>query len=361
MPVLNPNDLTFSPDEVRSTSAAVFKKAYKNPAFTEFHAIEQGIKAGKQIALLGRMGLLGKKKTGCAPSESSSGITNTEKFWQPVVIEDRVGDCWENIKETFFVWGTKNGIAREDLTDTDFANFVEMRISEALNDTNWRNAWFGDTAANNVGASPNPGNLTVGVDPDYFNALDGYWKQLFAIVATTSERKSTGLASRNGQSTYADQKFTTTDTTNRVVMETLASMKNDSTLLLKDQPNRVYIVTLSVFEQYARELRSYTNVEASYNRIESGYNVLMFENIPVIPVSFFDRTIQDYFDNGSSYYLPHRAVLTTTDNLKLGLEATSNLDELDVFYDKTLKKIFMDFAVSMDAKVIDDELVQVAY
>lgn len=355
MPILNPTDLTFNGREAQSLSDAIFKKSFYKPSLTEFHQIVEGIKAKQQIVFLGLMGLTGKKKTGCQTPEGTGTIPNSEKFWDPVIIAEKFGECWDTIKETFFVWGTKNGISRDDLTDTDFANFLQDRMSDSLLEAIFRVSWFGDKAADEAPT----GHLTAGTDLDYFNPVDGFWKQLFAIAPNTSSARRVEIA-RNAQSSYTAQAFTNTDTQNMVATNILAAMKYNADYRLRDQQNLVYIATQSLTDQYVKELRS-QQLDASFTRIESGYQAVMFEGIPVIPVNFFDRYIAEYFDNGTKLYNPHRAVLTTTDNLAIGVESIGNLTELDAWFSRDDRKYYVEFSVNLDAKVLEDELVQVAY
>lgn len=355
MPILNPTDLTFNGKEVQSLSGAIFNKTFNKPSLKEFHQIVEGIKAKQQIVFLGLMGLTGKKKTGCSTPIGTNTIQNSEKYWNPVIIAEKFGECWDTIKETFFVWGTKNGISRDDLTDTDFANFLEDRMSDALLEALFRVSWFGDKTAEEA---PD-GLLTAGTDVDYFNPVDGFWKQLFAIAPSSSSPRRVEIT-RNAQTSYTAQAFTNTDTTNMVATNIFASLKYNADYRLREQNNLVYIATQSLTDQYVKELRS-QQLDASFTRIESGYQAIMFEGIPVIPVNFFDRYIRDYFDDGDKLYMPHRAVLTTTDNLAIGVESSNNLSELDSWFSRDDRKYYVEFSVNIDAKVLEDELVQVAY
>lgn len=359
MGTFNVNDLTWNGKEIMALSEAIFEKSFETPAFQQFHRFFENIKAKQQIAKLGRLGLVGKLKGDvCDVAESTQTIGAVQKFWNPEIIADKFGNCWKDLKETFFIWGTNNGINRDDLTTTDFANFLEMRISEALVEAFWRIGWMGDTDAANYSDSP-AGYITDGVDVDYFNAIDGFWKQLFAIAPLTTSARRVEITKNAGNS-YANQTFNSTDTTNRVATGIFAALKYNADFRLRAQPNKVIVSTQRLVDQYAAELRA-GDFDASYIRIEGGYDALMFEGIPIIPVSYMDEMIEEYFNDGTKWYVPHRAVLTTTDNLGVGVETEGNLTELDAWYSKDDNKYFVRTEVSMDVKVIDDDLVQVAY
>lgn len=360
MAVITASDLTWNGEEIREISEAIFESSFSKPQITQFHQVMEGIVAKKQIAFLGRLnGLLGKGTNACGETDATNTVTNSEKFWDPATISDRIPFCWTELKETFFVWGLKKGIEKGDLTSTDLLIYLQEIVQDAIVEAVYRLAYFGDKDAADVNASP-AGVLTAGTDVAYFNKIDGFWKQLFAVVAADSDRKTTGIASRNGQSTFADQKFTSADTTNKVVTNTLQNMYYEADMRLRERDDLVYITTQSVADQYARELKA-ANQAFTTERLEGGITSLQSDGIQVIGFHFLDRIIKTYFSDGTKYYLPHRAILTTTENLAVGAEESGSFTDLDVWFDKTANKTYMKFALTMDAKVLEDYLVQVAY
>jgi hypothetical protein len=356
----NPNTLDFTGDIVKSSAEAVFVSAFANPDVAQLVSIVDGIKTKKQIAILGRFNsLLGLGSGECNPSGRTVTSALTGKEWDPATVSDRLTYCWTEIAETFFIWATKNGLEKGDLTSTDFALFIEQQLSPELKETWMRLAYFGDTDAANYDDSP-AGVITNGTNLAFFNKIDGIWKQIYAIVGADATRKTAGLATKNGQSTYALQAFNSTDTTNKVVMNLLFDMEvgADSRLIAKE--GLVFNVTKSVFDQYRREL-TFANISFTTERLENGMMQINAGGIPVVCVEFWDRIIKAYYNNGTKYYLPHRAILFVPENLQVGTEEQGNLSEFDMFYDKITKTTNVDFQFNLDAKVIIDHEIQVAY
>jgi len=358
MPLITVADLTFNGEEIKAVSEAVFESAFANPELDRFHTLVDGIVANKQIAILGRLsGYVGASSGGCDPTSATNTIEMSEKFWTPAIVGDRFEACFTDIQNSFWYYGTKIGVAKTDLTGTDFFNFVEMRVTEAIKEAVLRVAWFGDTSA---GLIADGGTLKAGSNLAYFNKINGLWKQIFAIVGADASRKTTDLASRNGQASYALQKFTATDTTNFVVTSALENLYIDADERLSMQGDLLYIVTKSVGDQYRRELKK-ANQAFTTEKYENGIEVLRSDGIELIIFSLWDRIIKTSYDNGTKYFLPHRALLTRKENLQVGTESAGAIAELDIFNDKKSKKNFIDFAFNVDAKVIKDEEVQVAY
>jgi hypothetical protein len=360
MSVITAADLTWNGEEVKALSEAIYEGVYSKPELTKFHTIVSGIKAKKQIVLLGALGLVGLKQDSCSVTPNAGTITMSEKFWNPEYVGDRFQQCWTDLKESFFIWGLKSGKDKANLDKTDFAMFFSERLEDAMKEMIYRIAWFNDTDAALVTDSP-AGTVTAGTTIGYFNIIDGFWKQLFAIVAADSTRKDSSLlATKNAQATFSAQAFDSTDTTNKIAEVTYQNLKYSADFRLREEAGLIILSTQSLVDQYAKELRS-RNIDASFTRIEGGYTSLEFEGIEIIGISIWDRMIRTYFSNGTKYYLPHRAVLTTKENLQIGVEEVGNLSDFEPFYDQTTKLFNVDFGFNIDAKVIEDYKVQVAY
>jgi len=56
MAILNPADLTFNGEEIRSIREAILQQVFAKPAVTDFHTVYEDIVTKKQIAFLGRLG-----------------------------------------------------------------------------------------------------------------------------------------------------------------------------------------------------------------------------------------------------------------------------------------------------------------
>lgn len=360
MGVITASDLTFNGEEIKAVSEAVFESSFANPEMDAFHQIVTGIVAKKQIAILGRLGgLVGKGSGECNPTAGSNKITNSQKFWDPSPVSDRLTECWTDLQDTFFIWGLKKGIQRADLTSTDFLNFVEERLKEAIEEAIWRIVWFSDVDSATTTDSP-AGVITAGTDVAYFNKINGFFKQIFAIVTADASRLTSGLATKNGQASYTLQAFNDTDTTNRVVTKMLQNLRLNSDTRLRNTAGVVILATQSVADQYEREL---IDSEKAYTteRLENGMSVLKSGGIDVIAVEIWDRIISAYYDNGTVHFRPHRAFLVDPQNMQVGVEGDTDLKELDVFYDKTDKEVHIDFAFLIDAKVVEDYKVQASY
>ena len=363
MGVFNPNSIDFTKEEINAIGQAIVERTYMNPSITDVFFVEEGVKKQQQIGFLGRMtNMVGKGSGGCDPEATTAAIPATQKVWDPKTVSDRLSFCWEqDVKGTFFQWAAKNGVAREDLTGTDFANFIEERLADVMEEMHHRLAWFNDTDAALVTDSP-PGNVTAGVDLAYVNKLDGAWKQLFSIAGSDTDRLTVNatLQARNNASTYAAQKFTQADVENLVISKTFDAMEKDMDERLSSSADLNVRVTKSVWDQYRSELK-FANIDYTTERLESGIEVLRADGRVIERYSLWDRLIKRLFDDGSAYHLPHRILYYDKNNIGIATEQEGNFTEIEIFYWKKDKKVYFDFQFDFDVKVLENYLVQMAY
>lgn len=354
--IIDPSDLSFHGKEAEDIGEAIYEATFKKPKLQDIHRLMTGIKAKKQIPILGRLGLVGKVKGDCDTTPNPGSIPMSEKFWDPVYVSDRFKECWATLKGTFFQWGLKNGIEKEDLTDTDFALFLEERIGDAMWEMLIRIAHFGDTAEATVADS---GNITDGIDAEYFTGKDGMWPQLIDIATADTDRRVT--IANNAEANYADQRFDATDTTNRVATNIFQNLVDNADTRLIEDGTGVILATRSLCKQYAKELKAASGIPAAWQATQSGLKYLEIDGVMIIEMSIWDTFINAYFNTGTKWYLPHRAVFTTKENIPVGTEEEKNLSEIKPFYSMETKNYYVDFGVNLDIVVLEGYKCQIAY
>lgn len=352
--VINPAELTFNGKEIRSLSEAIFEKVFDKPEKDLFHTIITGIEAKEQIGILGRLGLVGVKGTGCKPSaDPDAKIGMSEKFWDPEDVEVRIEQCWDDLKKSFFVYGQQKGVKRPDLTRSDFANFLEDRLADAALEALYRITWFNDVDHDTVDASP-AGLLTSGTKTKYFTILDGFWKQLFAITTADPNRRVT--IAKNAEATTAAQ-LALGDTD---AIDTFRKLIQDADKRLKNDSGKVIVCTDTLWDNWLTYKES-QSMDRSFERQEMGFQTDKYRATTIINFDFWDRIIETYFNDGTKLHLPHRAVLLNKENMQIGTEEADSMSEMDSFYDRKDKDYTVDMLYKLDAKVIEDYRVQVAF
>jgi hypothetical protein len=352
--LVNLSALTFTADQLRQMNELVVTAVLESPDLALFHTISTGIKNDREIGIVpGTLGLMGKAAQGCNPvADTTLGMTATKKTWSPKRIEVIMDQCATDIATSMAKLSRKLGIAVNDLTGTEYFAFLLDMLSTDIPKMIFRHAWMGNTAANNVDESP-AGVLTSGVDPDYFNVLNGFFIQLGVIYAADATRKTTIAA--NAEATRALQ-FSAL--TSALALTALNSVIDDAPAVLAAQPDRVLLVTRSVAQKAYRELQT-KGLAYKIELHTNGFEMSSWDGVTMYTVPLWDEFISTYENNGTKLNNPHRIVYTTKANLNIGMEGTTMFDTVDSFYDKKSRVNRIEVSDAFDVKILDDRLIQV--
>jgi hypothetical protein len=275
----------------------------------------------------------------------------TEKFWEPENLKIWLQLCAEDLLNSFWVYAQKLGIDRSDVTGTTIASFVVERMTAAAQEDLLRIIWFNDKAADNVSGG---GVIKNGVSLTDYDIIDGLWKQIFDVVAGNAARKTT--ISENAGANKAAQ----LNLAAGKAFSTFQKMMAAADSRLKSAPDKILLCTTTLLENYAVYLES-QGTDASFIRIENGYSTLRFRNVTIYGIDFWDRTIQSDFDNGTTYDLPNRALLTTKMNLAVGSDKLADAETFKVYYSEDTELNNFKGKYRVDAKLLQDYLIQAAY
>lgn len=349
----------FCGKQVMAFREAFWTSTFQNPAINELLTVVPGVKAKQQVVILGLINMASKtiQTTNCAPDPSDQIVPDVQKFYDPESFEDRFVECWKNLLDKFYVWGLKNGIDKPNLTDTDFADFLIERVSDALYQSLYRIIWF---AERNAARIADGGHFGPTFDLRYVNGINGLWQQFFAIGAANPSQVVN--IAKNAGATFAAQKFTAADTTNQVitgVMQTIIDSMDER--LAGDDPK--FYVTRSVWNQLQAERRAFPYINLAYDRTEAGFDRMDFGGYEVVLLKFEDRMIKQFQSSATVSYLPHRIYFTTKENLHLATEESNveGMTRVEEWYDAKSKEYGIDTLFTLDALVIEDYKVMLAY
>lgn len=349
-------DLTFTDEQVRELNELIFLKYVEGENFSQLHNFQTGIVTGKKIGFVGEMDAVGIPSQGCSHSPQTAQISTTEKTWTPKEWEILLSQCADDLEATLGVYIRKLNPETYDLTNTAYMQLVSDKLIEAMNKMFWRIAWLGDEDAANFDGSPE-GEITNSVDTKLFSLLNGFWKQIYTIVAADSDRRVTVTA--NAQSTHSTQ----TNTTNfsaETAFGYLQSLTYNAHPALRQATNKIGLATRSFVDRAEQYLMD-KSINPTYENLTSGIQALRINGQLWIPLDIWDEQIRAYQDNGTKYVRPHRAVLTTADNLAVGVPSTDRLERFDIWYEKKDRKNYIEAIDKLDVKVLQDNLIQTAY
>lgn len=352
MALINADALTLNAREAETVSEVIFNRVYNDSDLAEYHEIETGIDVKTQIAFAGRLGLLGKKATGCTPNEAG-GFELTQKFWTPVLEDFRIKHCQADMPALLKLFRKSQRINPDffDAVGTQEFGVIISAVETAMLENMHRKIWFNDTAAQTVADG---GVFKNGTDLDYFNSFDGLFKQVFTEVPSNAANRID--VSANAGTSYAGQALA--EDAALAIFEKMVTAADERLVSAEDS---FILATRSLADNYRATLRNKNLGSGFLEVVEEGRPKLYFDGIEVKVRYDWDRYIKTYQDNGTKWNLPHRAVFTTKSNIPVGTLSEEDLTKLDVFFDKTLKTNIMDAAYTIDAKHLESYMTVAAY
>lgn len=348
--------LTMNEEEATQVSQAVFERTITGGELSETHDIVTGIEHKTQIPFIGNIGLIGKKVTSCDRGVNPAQIPLTEKFWDPVLIGDRFKHCAVDVPALFKLFKKAQRVNPDfyDRIGSEEMGVIVSKLEQALTAMLNRLVWFGDTAADNVA---NAGVITDGVDVDYFNIIDGLWKQIMTEVPAGSANH-VNIAANEGAS-YALQALPANSALSIFrAMHTQIDARFFQAMEEGAQPE--FLVTRGLYQNYLDELEDkslvFTLAEA-----KDGVNQLSYRGIPIKVRHDWDNNIRAYQDNGTTWNLPHRAVLTVKENIPVGTLSSEDFNTLESWYEKKDKANYIDVDLELDTKHLLPYMTVAAY
>jgi len=352
---LNPT-ITFTGTEAKE---GILEAAFARPMLSQIHTIHENIIAKEQIAFLQRLEKVTLKDTGCGTGISTKEIPMYDKFWEPVNTKIWLQPCWNDFTSSFFIWSMRKGIDRADLSETDLAEYLMEVMTDAVFDDVLRMLWFSDTAISDISASP-PGLLGSADDVKYYNLFNGFFKQIFAgvaISAGTWGHIPKYVIAANNEATKALQLSQLADGISLTIMRELL---NGADKRLRNAPDKIFLVSDTIFANW-QEYKESKVLETSWKQQDFDMEVGIYRSTPIIPMAFWDRHIQADFDDGTTYNMPHRAVLTTKSQLAAGFDSSDKVGDFKSYLDDTTELYNIKGGYKVDAKTMEHHMFSVGY
>lgn len=343
--------ITFDPERAK---AFILEPAFGKPEITAFHTVDTDIKSSKQLAYIERFGKVGITDTGCGDPSNQASLGKYEKNWTPVDVLVELTQCEADLRQSLVRYATANGWQRSDLNNNQiYIDYMQDYVIDAVMESALRRAWLGDTAVV-------LGELTNGAtDVPFYDLYDGFYEQILDSVAaggTRAARRSYTIT-ENADVTKAAQ----LNLGSTVAYDAFKAIVNGADARLNSQGDRLIVCSRTMAQNYADYLQE-QGVDPSFVRIEEGYDRLTYQGVPIYVFDLWDRYVQSDFDNGTIYTRPpHIAVMTTAENLRLGVDAVGSYSDVDFFFDKYTRQNVARVQNTEDVKIVHDFLISAAY
>lgn len=363
--VLNIDNLTLNPKEettfenVKKFLAAL---TYMRPEIKQLHAIDTGVTMKQQIvipSLLGKTGLKGSST--CDRQASGARATLSEKYMEPVIIEDTFVMCPKAELDPLFKAHYDKIQKFRDIYEFEGASdeqiFLGLLMSESINAAIWRAAWLGDTAVAAAGATT--AGLLSAADIKFYNYFDGFLKQIIAGVGAGTIKRyeitENAQVTKEAQMTLASGR----------AIEIFEEVVTKADIRLKQDPKaQIYVSSDEMFENAKKYLRD-KSLAFELTTTMEGLPLLKWDGKPVVNCeSMFGLANKTDFAQtsaGDAYRLPHIVIFSTPENLRLHTLNENDFADIESWYNRDERKQKLAYGLTLDATVVQEHLVSVAY
>lgn len=351
--------LTKNPVEVGEMGQFIVEKTFGNPVLNAIHTVWTGIKTDEQIVFASQFGKTGIKDSSCSRPNSGAQSVLSEKFWRLAKVGDTLIHCQADVDAQFKAYYGKVQRYAElyNIEGSELEKFLSVLLTESAMNAVWRLVWLGDKSVAAAGAGTS--GLKLAANVKFYDAIDGLWQQIFTAKTAGSITAYYEIA-KNLEAT-PDAQLALADGESVTIFEALWD-KADSRL--RAEPNAQFLVTRKIFENYRKYLQGKGenfSIEYTMEGLPSlKWNGKLIVNMETV----WDLYLQaDFVDNttNNAYFLPNRVLLTVPANIPIGTLNETDMSELEVFYYQKERQMYSAYGFTLDAKLLEEYMVAVAY
>lgn len=349
---LNLTGLAFDEEQVRKVEEILRMKLLVVGEITDYMTVLPGQVGQRELGLMGGFGIVGTGDKGCTITADNEQITATPKTITPTIWDIYVTECYKNLEATASMYAMRTGTAMSDLTGTDWEAIIVEAMYEAIKKMMVRLAWFSEKDA---AVYTSGGHFTDGTTLTKWNLIDGLWKQLITLAGVYTGQVYT--ISKNAGNSYANQALASGD-----AKAALMGLWTKMPAALRQQPDVIGLMTNSLFVAYWNDMAGTINIESQLTILENGLTQVKIGNVPFIVMPYWDELIDGYQNNGTVWYKPHRALITTKSNLLLAVDSTVDapFSDFRTDYDFKTREWVGQAQGRIDAVVLQDNLFALA-
>ena len=293
------------------------KPKIETPALSEFAQIYPGIRSGEYLNLVTPLTRVLQKGTGvCTPTFSGSGSI-TDRRIVTGLFEIAQQWCKKEFQATANILGDSDlvgdGLSGYELGGKLRSVWMDEILEQARQDL-WKVLLFGNDS---LGSG----------STNLFSTIDGVWTKFFDGFGSYCIKPIlNSLPNGHTSVLNADD-----------AINTLRQVYERSPILLKQIPasQKVFWVTGSVWDNlYASYESKQYGTELQFKYLVDGVAQLTYRGTPVRPLWIADYTLENDTDNPYYDILRHFIIYTVPNNHIIGVENTSDLNNVEMWYDR---------------------------
>lgn len=284
----------------------------------------------------GNLSKILRKYTTCGFSQQGT-LAISDRTISTTKVKSNLEECEDAFDGTVFEEAIKKGVDIDDLQGTVIEDILRQKLMDGLASDIPRICWFADAGS---GSS----------DYDQF---DG-WVHLIGDVSGSVGQyldMNTVAAIEVGGVLVADGAITLF----RSMYE-----NQSKTLRAVDRSQKKFYVTSTIMDNYLTTLEDTQNERGQLN-LEDGSTVVKFRGIEVVEVKGWDTHLADASNPQAAGVGANMCVFTTPDNLIVGCDVLSPMNEVKSWYSDDDEVIRMKVKFKLGAQILHPELLSFAY
>lgn len=330
---------------------------YQKPDLASLMAIFPGISIKTQVAYGGRTEKITKKASAnCDDWPATNQALITEKYWDPALIESKFKICYKDYQATMARRFMNSGINRANVTDTAIGDINRAIFEDAVTEDILRMAFFADSAII-------AGDLTPGETVDNYDQFNGLWKETKDLVAANPLKRAYTIP-ENAETTYSAQYNLASGRASEAMRALLAGD------IRAQQGMPKFVMNRALFLNYYYELQD-KNANYTIENLVNGVQLIRYDGYEVYGLEFLDRYAKDFrplFDAVSNADAPaenpHKLWLVGSEGWGASFDTQSvpgSLGTEGMWFDRTSQSVYGLSTFMMDAKILDENQILVAY
>lgn len=310
------------------TEELLKEPVFNNPVLTQFFGdIQTGL--DKSEVLFHFLDYVEDITRPAVDCQEPTYVTGTDIYQKKLTLCNRmiaVEQCTNVLNNTVWQKYKKKGVEEGDATGTILEEIVTQSMIGATLEDEPTIAFFGD--------------ITDNVNP-LLSVCDGIWKKIFAGV----QANEIPHFNVDDNALVADEGV--------AILKAVLDQADDR---LKDDPDAVYSVTGSVYDNIKATYQKNCCTELQFVNLQNGIKVLTYDGKIVVPYRLWDRKITKY-TLGS----PHRVILANPNNFLMGFEEIEAKDRFKFWFNPEKDKNYAKMKYRAGVLIKFNRMVSVSY
>lgn len=306
-----------------------FEPIWKDIQAQENFRVMPNVVSKKKMGFVQKLEKIIQKRVGCGFTPKGKVGVYTREI-EVDSFKVNIAQCFDEFKDTMFEDQLRKGNMQYDINGTTIMNILIAKVRDAMDLDYNRLFWFGDKSSNDV----------------TYNIVNGLWSVY--IEELVNNNQTPYINSGSGAPLAPGD-----------AIDLLEKMYDAQARPLKGLAvnRKRFYVSQSVWDGYRKDLQNLGGGDAGRMQTIDGVTMLKYEGIQLVPMLLWD----EYMENDLGQPDSHLVLLSSPDNLVFATDLLSDLNTIEVFFDKLEEQTYLKVNGKFGANYVHPQLMVAAY